>query len=120
MCSIDGGVADRVAGLAAAVAAVAEVDPASLPAAAQLDVLRHVWPVLCQLDAQVTRIVGAVNARGSAAEDGAVSTAAWLRSRLHAGGAGPRVQVAKALADLPEVAAAFGRGEISSPTPASR
>jgi Domain of unknown function (DUF222) len=113
MCSIGGGVADRVAGLAAAVGALAEVDLVSLPATAQLDLLRGLWPVLCQLDAQVTRLVGAVNAQGSAAQEGAVSTAAWLRSRLHAGGAGPRAQVAKALADLPEVAAAFERGEIS-------
>jgi Domain of unknown function (DUF222)/HNH endonuclease len=113
MCRRDGSVADRVAGLAAAVDSLAEVDPAQLPAGVQLDLLRQVWPLLCQLDAQVTRIVGAVNAQGSAAQDGAVSTVAWLRSRLHAGGAAPRVQVAKALADLPDVAAAFDRGEIS-------
>jgi hypothetical protein len=106
-------VADRVAGLAAAVASVAEVDPADLPAVAQLDLLRELWPLLCQLDAQVTRIVGVVHAQGSTAQEGAVSTAAWLRSRLHAGAAGPRVQVAKALRDLPEVQAAFQRGEIS-------
>ncbi len=105
--------ADRVAGLATAVAALAEVEPAELPAGAQLDLLRQVWPLLCRLDAAVTRLVGAVHAQGSAAQDGAVSTVAWLRSRLHAGGAAPRVQVAKALRELPEVAAAFGRGEIS-------
>jgi hypothetical protein len=99
--------------LAAAVAALAEVDPGELPAGVQLDVLREVWPLLCRLDAAVTRIVGAVHAQGAAAQDGAVSTVAWLRSRLHAGGAAPRVQVAKALRDLPEVAAAFGRGEMS-------
>jgi Domain of unknown function (DUF222) len=108
-----GGVVDRVAGLAAAVASLAEVDPADLPAAAQLDLLRQVWPVLCQLDAQVTRMVGAVHAQGSAAQEGAVSTAAWLRSRLHAGNVGQRVQVAKALRELPELAAAFEQGEIT-------
>jgi hypothetical protein len=109
-----GRVTDRVAGLSAAVASVAEVDPASLPAGVQLDLLRELWPVLCRLDATVTRVVGVVNAQGSAAQEGAVSTVAWLRSRLHAGGAAPRVQVAKALRDeLPEVAAAFERGEIS-------
>jgi Domain of unknown function (DUF222) len=113
MCTSGGSAADRVAGLAAAVASLAEADPAALPGAGQLDLLRRVWPVLCQLDAQVTRIVGAVHAQGSAAQEGAVSTAAWLRSRLHAGGAGPRVQVAKALRDLPAVAAAFAGGEIS-------
>jgi hypothetical protein len=114
MCTSDrASVSDRVAGLAAAVAALAEVEPGELPAGVQLDVLRQVWPLLCQLDAAVTRLVGAVHAQGSAAQDGAVSTVAWLRSRLHAGGAAPRVQVAKALRDLPEVAAAFGRGEIS-------
>jgi hypothetical protein len=78
MCSGGGGVADRVAGLAAAVASLAEVDPADLPAVLQLDLLREVWPLLCQLDAQVTRIVGAVHAQGSTGQDGAVSTAAWL------------------------------------------
>jgi hypothetical protein len=113
VCTSDGGAVDRVAGLAAAVASLAEVDPADLPAAAQLDLLRRVWPVLCQLDAQVTRIVGAVHAQGSAAQEGAVSTAAWLRSRLHAGNVGQRVQVAKAMRDLPEVAAVFEQGEIS-------
>jgi Domain of unknown function (DUF222)/HNH endonuclease len=114
MCTSGGGVVDRVAGLAAAVASVADLDPSELPAAVQLDLLRSVWPLLCQLDAAVTRVVGVVNAQGSAGQEGAVSTAAWLRSRLRAGGAGPRVQVAKALReDLPEVAAAFGRGEIS-------
>jgi Domain of unknown function (DUF222) len=106
-------VVDRVAGVAAAVAALAEVDPAGLPAAAQLDVLRRVWPVLCQLDAQVNRMVGAVHAQGSAGQEGAVSTAAWLRSRLHAGNVGQRVQVATAMRELPAVAAAFERGEIT-------
>jgi hypothetical protein len=81
MCANDGGVADRVAGLAAAVAALAEVEPGELPAGVQLDVLRQVWPLLCRLDAAVTRLVGAVHAQGSAAADGAVSTVAWLRSR---------------------------------------
>jgi Domain of unknown function (DUF222)/HNH endonuclease len=110
----DGSVTDRVTGLAAAVDSLASVDAASLPAGVQLDLLRELWPLLCKLDAAVTRVVGVVNAQGSAAQEGAVSTQAWLRSRLHAGGAGPRVQVAKTLReDLPEVAAAFERGEIS-------
>ena len=88
MCTRGGGSdSDRIARLAAAVASLAEVDPGELPAGVQLDLLRQVWPLLCQLDAQVTRIVGAVHAQGSAAQDGAVSTVAWLRSRLHAGGA---------------------------------
>jgi uncharacterized protein DUF222/HNH endonuclease len=109
----DGGVVDPVAGLAAAIGALAEMDVAQLSAGAQLDLLRGLWPQLCRLDAAVTRLVGVVNVRGSAAHDGAVSTVAWLRSWLHAAGAAPRVQVAKALADLPEVAAAFDRGDIN-------
>jgi hypothetical protein len=111
---MDGGsVRDRVGGLAAAVSSIADLQPGELPAAVQLDLLRELWPLLCQLDAQVTRVAGAVHVQGSAAQGGAVSTIAWLRSRLHAGNAAPRMQVAKALADLPEVAGAFGRGEIS-------
>jgi hypothetical protein len=113
MCRSDDGVADRIAGLTSAIASLADVDPVELPASAQLDLLRQLWPLLCRLDAAVTRVLGVVNAQGSATEDGAISTVGWLRSRLHAGNASPRVQVAKALEDLPEVAAAFDRGEIS-------
>jgi hypothetical protein len=106
-------VAGPVAALATAITSLADIDPAQLPAANQLDLLRGLWPLLCQLDAHLTRIVGVVHAQGSAAEEGAMSTAAWLRSRLHAGNATPRVQVATALRDLPEVAAAFTRGDLS-------
>lgn len=108
-----GDVRDRVNGLAVAVDAVAEIDPAELSADVQLDLLRALHPLLNRLDAQLTRTVGVVNTQGSAAQEGALSTIGWLRSRLHAGSAAQRVQVAKGLAELPDLAGAYQRGEIS-------
>jgi hypothetical protein len=48
MCTRDGGVVDPVAGLAAAVSSLADLDPSQLAASAQLDLLRGVWPLLCR------------------------------------------------------------------------
>jgi hypothetical protein len=58
---------------------------------------------------------GRFDARGAAAADGALSTAAWLRSacRLAPGAARERVVVARELAELPTTAAELSAGDIS-------
>ncbi len=68
-----------------------------------------------RLDAEILRRLAVFDARGGAAADGALSTAAWLRSacRLAPGAATERVAVARALTELPVTAAELGAGEIS-------
>lgn len=69
-----------------------------------------------RLEAQWLRRLAAFDARGAAAADGALSTAAWLRRscRLAPGAARERVVVARGLAELPATAA--GLAARTSPT----
>jgi hypothetical protein len=66
-------------------------------------------------EAEWLRRLAAFDARGAAAAEGAVSTAAWLRRtcRLAPGAARERVVVARELAELPATAAELAAGDIS-------
>lgn len=84
-----------------------------------------------RIDAEWMRWVREFDRRGAAAEEGALSTAAWLRERCHLqhGTAADRVRVARALERLPVTGAAFAAGDLSyaharvlagAPTPSTR
>ena len=77
---------------------------------AELNVLRS------RLDAQVLAAVGAFDAAGDAALDGAASTAAWMRHRLHLapGTARSHVRTARRIRELPVMSAALSAGEVSA------
>lgn len=68
-----------------------------------------------RLEAEWLRRLARFDARGGAAADGSVSTAAWLRRtcRLAPGAARERVVVARQLTDLPATAAQIAAGDIS-------
>ena len=68
--------------LAAAVATLAAADLDSLSNEAALEGLRGLWPLVCAAQAQVARRVGRIHVAGAVKDDGAVSSAAWLRIRL--------------------------------------
>ena len=87
--------------------------PEQLADAALVEAVAALRPVVCQVQAAETRLVGAVHTRGAAALEGAVSTVAWLRNRLHDGAATTKVKSSVALARLPLVAAAFADGELT-------
>src|SRR5262245_64082099 len=72
--------------LETAVAALAGADLDSLSSDASLEALRALWPLVCAVQAQVARRVGRIHTTGVVKDDGAVSTPAWLRTRLHLGG----------------------------------
>jgi hypothetical protein len=105
--------ADRVEALEAAAASLLAVDVTALSDAALVEAVKVLRPVVCRVQAAETRLVGAVHARGAASLEGAVSTVAWLRNRLHDGAATAKVKSAVALARLPLVAAAFAEGELT-------
>jgi hypothetical protein len=69
-----------------------------------------------QLTGQLTRRVGAFDARGQCADDGCRSTRSWLRGfgRLSEFTAGDLVRGARVLRDLPQLARASESGELSS------
>jgi hypothetical protein len=104
---------EGLSGLDDALTIVADTDFTELPAIAQLDALRDMQLRLTRLDAQVTRAVAVVHRQGSVREDGALSTAAWMRSQLHTGGEAQRVKATTTLAALPEMEAAYLRGELA-------
>ena len=112
-------VASPVAALATAITSLADIDPAQLPAANQLDLLRRLWPLLCQLDAQLTRIVGVVHAQGSAAEEGAVPPPPGCAPACTPATA-PPVQVATALRTCPRWPPRSPAATCPSPTRISR
>jgi hypothetical protein len=108
-----GDVAQLVGALQTAATRLVEVDVAALSDAALLEALAALRPVVCQVQAAETRLVGAVHCRGAAGLDGAVSTSAWLRNRLRVGDATVKVRSAAVLDRLPGVAAAFAAGQIN-------
>jgi len=109
------GVVAGQAELETAVAALAAADLDSLSSEASLEGLRGLWPLICAAQAQVARRVGRIHAGGFVKDDGAVSTLAWLRTRLRlGGGAGTAlVKAGAGLGGLTDTEAALQAGEIS-------
>jgi hypothetical protein len=108
-----GNLANRVQALGVAASGLLAVDLMALSDAALVEAVKALRPVICQVQAAETRLVGAVHLRGAASVEGAVSTAAWLRNRLHDGEATTKVKSSVALERLPLVAAAFADGHIT-------
>jgi Domain of unknown function (DUF222)/HNH endonuclease len=98
-----------------AVAALAAEDVDGLSEAALARDLPRLRRLVDGMEAQWLRRLEAFDRRGGAAAEGAVSTGAWVRSacRLAAGPARGRVELARALAGLPDTAAALAAGDIS-------
>jgi Domain of unknown function (DUF222)/HNH endonuclease len=99
--------------LEAGIGALFDVDLDGLSDDERLDLLRVVHRLVCRLEAARTRVVGSVHRRGAVHADGAVSTAAWLRSRLRISDGAAQVRAAQAVRQVPEVDAAYQAGEIS-------
>src|SRR6266540_2616469 len=100
-----GGVAAAVRLLEAGIAALSEVDLDGLSDGQQLALLRVVHPLVCRMEAQRSRVIGSVHRRGAVFADGAVSTGAWLRSRLRMSDGQAQVRAAAAVRQVPVVAA---------------
>jgi hypothetical protein len=108
-----GGVHQAIAAVRAAAGQLLACDLTALPDAVLLDLLRELRPVVCQVQAAESRLIGVVHRRGAVSRDGAVSTSAWLRNRLHYDDAPARVRAAVTVDRLPELAQAFAAGEVS-------
>src|SRR5690349_17759355 len=102
-------------GLAGAVAALAGEHLDDLPDAALAESLVGLREAIDALEAQWLRRLEAFDRRGGAAAAGAVSTGAWVRGRcrLAPGASRDRVELARALAERPDTAAALASGDIS-------
>jgi hypothetical protein len=100
-----------LSGLRSAAAALAAVDPASLPAAALDDTVVELRRIIDGLEGAWSRLVAVLD--GSGALEG--GTGAWLRSacRLSPAAARSRVTLSRRLEDRPAVASALSAGEIS-------
>ena len=117
---VPGAAVGALAGLAAAVDALAADDLAALPDAAAAERVLALRALIERAEGEWLRCLAAVDARGAAgAEAGARfgSTAGWLRAaaRMSPRSAGERVRAARALhrGRLPAVADALAAGEIS-------
>ncbi len=108
-----GGVAAAVRLLEAGIAALSEVDLDGLSDGQQLALLRVVHPLVCRMEAQRSRVIGSVHRRGAVFADGAVSTGAWLRSRLRMSDGQAQVRAAAAVRQVPELATAYAAGQVS-------
>jgi Domain of unknown function (DUF222)/HNH endonuclease len=108
-----GGAAAAVRLLEAGVAALADVDIEALSDGQQLALLRVVHPVVCRMEAQRSRVIGSVHRRGAVFADGAVSTAAWLRSRLRMSDGQAQLRAAAAVRGVPELECAYAAGQVS-------
>src|SRR6266511_771070 len=111
--SSTGGVAAAVRLLEAGVAALSDVDIEALSDGQQLALLRVVHPLVCRMEAQRSRVIGSVHRRGAVFADGAVSTVAWLRSRLRISDGQAQVRAAAAVRQMPELECVYAAGDIS-------
>lgn len=89
-------------------------------AGANLDGLAHVellaalrvqHRLVNRMEAQRTRLIATVRSRGAVVEEGAPSTAVWLRTALHVGDAVAQLRAATVTEVLPRVAEAYLRGD---------
>ena len=105
---------ELVAAVAAAVDALAADDPAGLGWAGQRERLRALGRLVDRLEAQRVRLLAAADRSGALADDGAATAASWLRrhSTLTASQASERARLARRLAELPVIAAAFAAGDL--------
>src|SRR6266540_3821149 len=108
-----GGVAAAVRLLEAGVAALSDVDIEALSDGQQLALVRVVHPLVCRMEAQRSRVIGSVHRRGAVFADGAVSTGAWLRSRLRISDGQAQVRAAAAARRVPELETIYAAGEVS-------
>src|SRR6266540_5314878 len=106
-----GGVAAAVRLLEAGVAALSDVDIEALSDGQQLALVRVVHPLVCRMEAQRSRVIGSVHRRGAVFADGAVSTGAWLRSRLRMSDGQARVRAAAAARQVSELETIYAAGE---------
>src|SRR6266542_3837153 len=99
--------------LEAGVAALSDVDLEALSDGQQLALLRVLHPLMCRMEAQRSRVIGSVHRRGAVFADGAVSTVAWLRSRLRMSDGHAQLRVAAAVREVPELSVAYAAGQVS-------
>ncbi|HEX6311149.1 MAG TPA: DUF222 domain-containing protein, partial [Acidimicrobiia bacterium] len=101
--------------LRSAVDELAALDPDEMGPEAAADELLEDLRQRDRLDARIQRLLARVDRSGVWADDGSVSTRAWLRrhARMAAGEASDRVRTARRLDDIPATAAAFAAGDIS-------
>src|SRR6266545_7692367 len=113
MGSTGGVAAAAVRLLEAGIAALSEVDLDGLSDGQQLALLRVVHPLVWRMEAQRSRVIGSVHRRGAVFADGAVSTRAWLRSRLRISDGQAQVRAAAAVRGVPELETIYAAGEVS-------
>jgi len=112
MCSGGGTYGDLVVALDQ----LGAVDLAELPDAALADQLRELTAQASRLQAEILRTTAVFDGRGGGADDGAASTASWLRGRcrLSSREAAGQVRLARALhRRLPATADALAAGSIT-------
>src|SRR6266542_4449554 len=104
------------AGLAAEVAAVAELEPDGLSNPELSDALVAIHREKVRLEAAESALTGAWAARQCFRDDGARNPAAWLSTRLGIAKdtASRRVRVARAVRSMPVTAGAWAAGDISA------
>jgi hypothetical protein len=102
--------------VADALAALAEIDPASMVDGELADAVVELQRMRNQLDAVATSVTGVFDARMVWAPEGARSASAWMawRCRVPKARASHEVSNARALRHMPVVEAAFSRGDIGA------
>lgn len=105
---------EEVAEIAAAVDRLAAADSSGLSNRRQVHRLRALGRLIDRLEGERLRLLGQVEASGAARDDGAVTTAAWLRANtsLTVAEAARTARLARRLRDLPVIAAALREGAI--------
>jgi hypothetical protein len=104
---------DVMAALRLAADVLSDVDLDVLSERDCLDLTREAWVQHHRIAAGMSQLIAWIHQRGAAKQDGAASTQAWLRTFLRIGDPDRQVRVAMASRAVPEVGAAYARGELS-------
>jgi hypothetical protein len=107
--SVDG----ALAALDLAISRLARVNVDGLAHADLLSAVRMQHRLVNRMQAQRTRLISAVRARGAVVEAQSPSTSVWLRTELHLGDGVAQLRAATVTEVLPAVAEAYARGEFS-------
>jgi hypothetical protein len=94
----------------------ADFDPDDVPDGELLDLIPRMHVGAAKLAALLTRVVAAADRRQAHRADGMVTMKAWLTGHCRLAGteAAAIIRAGRRLADLPELAAAFGAGAVSA------